>query len=399
MEFNIVYFAFVGQNYGGVEQKVIAQFDALSALKEEVHLYLVFTANPNNLLAKEISKRKNITILINSPKQRRNPFSRRREKFQMMEEVIRNFDKQKTIIYMRYPLADFIFLSFLKKVCQYKIVTEHQEIENTFTKGKLNGNYLRNTFEFLWGKKVRNLVSGFVGVTPEITEYQLSVANKPGRFALTNGNGINISNYLLRHPSYNHPEVIKILFVGAGYRTHGLQRLLNSISNYLEKEIEDKFKINLRVAGDSKEMNYNRKLSSKLVLEDSVDFLGHCEGELLNELYNWADVAVGSLGLHRIGLNQSSTLKAREYFCRGIPFFWSSIDVDLPENNPFVLKLDANEDPFDLKKVIDFILENRKSKSVPSEMRKYAEDHLDWKHKMMHLNSFFDQIMSSSGLS
>ena len=41
MDFNIVYFAVVGPKYGGVEQKIIAQFDALAKQRANVILYFV----------------------------------------------------------------------------------------------------------------------------------------------------------------------------------------------------------------------------------------------------------------------------------------------------------------------------------------------------------------------
>ena len=47
---------------------------------------------------------------------------------------------------------------------------------------------------------------------------------------------------------------------------------------------------------------------------------------------------VGSLGLHRIGLTEASTLKVREYWARGIPFLLSYEDTDhleTPEMSPF----------------------------------------------------------------
>lgn len=338
MNYNILYFAFVSNKLGGVEQKILAQFDALKAIHPATYLYLVSTFKPGLALEKEISKREDLIVLVNTIV--KNPLKRRKEKFDLIVNSLKNYLPHNTIIYFRYPNADFIFCRFLKENSSYKIITEHQEIENTFKKGKFNGNYLRNTFELIWGRKVRKLLAGFVGVTPEITAYELSIAKQPNKPALTNGNGIHVEKYPVRQPMLEKPNEIKILFVGAGYRTHGLHRLLKSMANFKKEHQDAKYDIILNVAGDSNEMLYNIELVKELGLQQNVHFLGQCEREALNQLYDWADVAVGSLGIHRKGLSYTSELKAREYYSRGIPFFWSTMDEDLPKDNPYVLNLE-----------------------------------------------------------
>ena len=396
MEYNILYFAFVSDIFGGVEQKILAQHDALISLNRNVRLFLVSTLHPREKFDSEIRKRENITVLINSQTLKKNPIRRRIEKFNLIENEIRVFSPSDTIIYMRYPIADFFFFSFLKKVSHYKVITEHQEIENTFTKGKFNGNFTRNILEFIWGKKVRTLLSGFVGVTPEISSYELSISTLSSKPVLTNGNGIDCEQYLVRQPLLNSADEIKMLFVGAGYRTHGLHRLLKSMAEFKEQEHASAYTVLLKVAGDSNEMLINKKLVVKYGLQDDVLFLGHCEGEELNFLYNWADVAVGSLGIHRKGLRFTSELKAREYYCRGIPFFWSAIDQDLPIDNPYVLKLTDDESTFDMIEIIHFVERIRRLPSHPYEMRQYAESFLDWKIKMTTLYNFFDEVFNET---
>ena len=48
-------------------------------------------------------------------------------------------------------------------------------------------------------------------------------------------------------------------------------------------------------------------------------------GEELNELFNRADFAIGSLGRHRSGIYNIKTLKNREYAARGLAFMYSEM--------------------------------------------------------------------------
>ena len=55
MSITIVYVAIVGQNYGGVEQKIISQFDALKQYRSNVFLYLLTSFPPRGAFAEASS--------------------------------------------------------------------------------------------------------------------------------------------------------------------------------------------------------------------------------------------------------------------------------------------------------------------------------------------------------
>jgi glycosyltransferase involved in cell wall biosynthesis len=237
------------------------------------------------------------------------------------------------------------------------------------------------------------MILGFIGVTTEITNFERSMAGDKGHYFKTIGNGIVIKKYPLRIPEKNFQNnEIRILFLGSGYRYHGLARLINSIDMYC-KNGENAYKIKMKVAGDSTEMYENKNLVKKLNLSSQVTFLGNLESKNLNELFNWAQVGMGSMGLHRIGLSKSSTLKTREYFARGLPFFWSSSDDDFPVNYPYILQLEPEDSPFDISRIILFTERISGNESHFQEMRQYAIEHLDWSVKMKRLIEFCDEII------
>lgn len=87
-----------------------------------------------------------------------------------------------------------------------------------------------------------------------------------------------------------------------------------------------------------------------------------------------ADVGIGSLAMHRNGLQEASTLKVREYLASGIPVILAYDDTDFPGDEPFLLRLANREDNIDdALDVIDEFVQKWRGRRVPRE----AIVHLD----------------------
>jgi len=388
MHYNLIYFAFIGSNLGGVEQKILGQFDALFRLRGSVRLCLASSLPPDERLYRELSLRPNVSLFTSSGRGVFKAYTRRKVKLDFFASKLKEYRPEDTICYFRYPGADFLFLNFIRTNSRYRIITEHQQIENTFYKWKFNGNYLGNFLEMLLGRAIRRKLYGFVGVTEEITEYETKICRKPHKPSITIGNGINTNLYPVRHPNTNNPESIKLLFIGSGYGSHGLARLFKSLSDYLIRG-NSEYAIQLKIIGNSQEMSKNKIAVEKLNLTKFVTFIDTIEFDQLSEYYDWADIAIGSLGLHRIGLTSSSTLKVREYICRGIPYISSSRDTDVPENWQYVLLFQDNDELLKIEDVIGFVIATRHEKEHPKQMHAFAEKYLEWSVKMKKLDDFF----------
>lgn len=100
-------------------------------------------------------------------------------------------------------------------------------------------------------------------------------------------------------------------------------------------------------------------------------------GEELNEIFNHADFAIGSLGRHRSGIYNIKTLKNREYAARGFSFIYSETDNDF-DLMPYILKVPADESPINISSIINFC----HSKTIlPQEIRNSIK-HLSWREQM-----------------
>ena len=113
------------------------------------------------------------------------------------------------------------------------------------------------------------------------------------------------------------------------------------------------------------------------MLGQYVIFHGKLCGEELDKVFTQCVFAVGSLGRHRSGITHIKTLKNREYACRGIPFVYSECDSDF-DDQPYVLKVPADESPIDIHRIISFIDSHQFN---PADIRKTVEQ-LSWKIQM-----------------
>jgi hypothetical protein len=120
-------------------------------------------------------------------------------------------------------------------------------------------------------------------------------------------------------------------------------------------------------------------LCTRLGLDEDVIFAGSKAGQALDEEFKNAHLAIGSLAMHRIGLQKGSVLKLGEYTARGFPVVIAYDDFSLREDVPFVLKIPADDSPVDINRLIEFYDHCRVS---PEEIRAYASAHFSWDKKV-----------------
>jgi hypothetical protein len=162
---------------------------------------------------------------------------------------------------------------------------------------------------------------------------------------------------------------------------HGLDRVVRGLASYVQQEPARP--VRLDIVGEGPAEPGLRSLTRDLYLEGLVRFHGVRRGAELDALFADADLALSSLGMHRLDLHRSSSLKAREYCARGIPFVLASDDPDFPEGVRFVHRIPADESPVDVAGLVDFVGRLRDGHPRYSmDMRDYAEKRLTWKAKL-----------------
>lgn len=299
----------------------------------------------------------------------------------IFRELISSSDKE-DIIYMRYPNPLMYSLSNCldtNKVC--KILIEHNTIEqNEF---KLHSDYNNLFLDRLVGNILRRQSDGFVCVTNEISNYELRRISNPHKPHITIGNGINVYSIRLRKPVNFTGDELDILCVGNVNKWHGYDRLIKGVARY-----NGNTKIRIHIVGEGKEISNLQKLANDFKLEDVLKFYGFLAGKALDEVFDRCHIAVGTLGIHRLGMAQASVLKVREYCARGIPFMNGTFDPDFPEDYPYLINVPQNEDAVDIETVINFLNNISSYMQACRDMREYAVKNLDWHFKMAKIAKF-----------
>jgi hypothetical protein len=173
---------------------------------------------------------------------------------------------------------------------------------------------------YLFRKQLFKNVNGFIGVTKEITDQFI----KYGKPTITIPNGIKINTATeISAPQNARAQIIMVGSPGQAWQ--GM----------------DKFK---RLAQLIPTADFH------LVGETCKDSLytnlfchGYLSKEELIRLYEKMDVGVGTLALHRKGMNEACPLKVREYASIGLPIILAYNDPDF-KGAPYALEISNCED-------------------------------------------------------
>lgn len=169
-------------------------------------------------------------------------------------------------------------------------------------------------------------------------------------------------------------EKLRIISVSNEYNYHGYDRLVKGLKLYYDNG--GTRKIETHFVGVF--MPSTKKLVNDLGLDDYVVFHGKMFGDELDELYNNSDLGIGALAHHRIGMYSGSSLKTKEYFAKGLPFIYGWKEPAFDESYPYALKIELNEEPLDINKVLEFYDGIKNDAAMLYNMREFARVHYSW---------------------
>jgi glycosyltransferase involved in cell wall biosynthesis len=214
-------------------------------------------------------------------------------------------------------------------------------------------------------------------------------ANKfAGRKAINIENGIHLENIPIRKNDYNNKE-IHLIGLANMAKWHGYDRLIEGLKQYKENGGKEHVVIHFVGPDADGSLKEWESLTREYGLEDCVFFEGSKFGEDLNWYFDKCQIAVGTLGLHRIGYSSATTLKAREYMARGIPFILSDSDQAIKSDSKFCKAIPSDDSPVDIESIIQFSKGLDEETSIVEQMRKFAEENMTWEKQF---SKIFEQI-------
>jgi glycosyltransferase involved in cell wall biosynthesis len=191
-------------------------------------------------------------------------------------------------------------------------------------------------------------------------------------------NGIDFDAIALKKRVNDISKEMHLIAVAEIHYWHGFDRVIAGLGKYYETNPD--YKVFLHIVGECFGERERKEIEGAISAGKVNNYMimnGAKHGEELDELFEEADFAIGSLGRHRSGISKIKTLKNREYAARGIPFVYSETDEDF-DKMPYVMKATADESPIDIEGIINF----RNNLTIkPIEIRESVKN-LSWTEQM-----------------
>lgn len=210
---------------------------------------------------------------------------------------------------------------------------------------------------------------GIVAFTPEFASI---IKRKSGGKAKVyfNRDGADCKRIRKRnHDKQIHDEYCRLVFMKGSSMLQpwsGLDRLIKSI------DAQPAHKIKLYITGNVTEPErYNYPF---------IEITGRLSHEELENLIDTVDLGVSNLANYMIHFNETTNLKSRDYFARGLPFIQANTmpDIDGTEAEKYYLNLPNTDEIIHMDEVVRFAMERREDLQTADNMRAFAEMNLDW---------------------
>jgi glycosyltransferase involved in cell wall biosynthesis len=300
--------------------------------------------------------------------------------------VARLFKKfRPDVVYIRYKISEPVFLFFLKYIkksfpaCKVFLEFAWFPYDSNWERESL----VKRIFlpmDRLFRTRLHRYVDYAVNVNQNSSIYGIKT--------LCIMNGIDTDSVPLRGPVVEDSSTLVLIGVACVGYWHGFDRVIMGLKEYYECE-RDPRRVLFKVVGEGKELPRLKKLVRKAGLFRNVEFSGQLVGEKLENVFRTAHVGIGMLGMHRLSDDAYTSLKSREYACRGIPFISSGGEKGFPEDLKYLKHVPADDSPLKVKDVIEFYESISREEDHGFLFRKFAEDHFSWDKQLKDVTSRF----------
>jgi hypothetical protein len=315
--------------------------------------------------------------------------------------ILQNVKKEqinKTKFFMRFGTQGFSLLRIVfclrrnlvfNHVCKEPMEISLYKTSSTTLLSKFLSNLEHKWYHLITQYTIGRISRFFVGRaivnSHEIGIYQRIMAFGRYSFAVV-PDGVSSSAYAAYCPPEINDEIHLIFLKGASFDApyYGLDRLFSALQHQTSTK-----RFYLTIIGAN--LEFEKNLALEYNVREFVNFKNEMNKSALDKEFNHYHMAVGTLGSHRKGLLSNSTIKNREYFARGIPFFFAHHDPDISDNEVaklYSLELAADDSMVNLESLEKFVQKVREINNWQMGMREYAAEKMDFSVKVREIADF-----------
>lgn len=303
-------------------------------------------------------------------------------------------------VYCRYPAAGS-FIAKWTKMYHKKVFFEHVTSETPEIRlykkenpPRLNLSSILSYMEFyfiplfnewIYGRRIRRRAAFGISNSENIADYEKKMAAR-NYVRIIAGDAVNTLEYKLRNIE-QVPRRLNMVFLKGAVtfaEFNGLDRIFKGLANY-------KGDWNLHFHLYGRNLEWEKQCVREFGVESLVSMHDFIDKNELDKKIEMFDLGIGAFGVHRKGLKSTTTIKAREYFARGLPFIFGHNDPDIsgnPELKKCCLEFEADDSPVDFEKVIEWYKSIGDPYETAAFMHHFSLNHLDYNIKMKRLIDF-----------
>lgn len=289
-------------------------------------------------------------------------------RFYLMKMCINYLNEQSFDLgFIRWDAVDWQFLKLLfllHRNCKKVLMDFHGYFPGYNSPG-MRGKYIKYTTK-LFGNEMAKYVD--LGLTETRNNSLFGIPTLPM------DTGINVDEYSA-HKYLGKPNEIHMISVANETVYHGYDRVINGLEQFYTTN--PKACVYLHLVGKMSKATV--ELVRKSHLQDRIILYGYQSGNDLIEIYNSCNIGIGPLAPHRAGGKEGTGIKTKEYFAIGLPYFYAGQELLVPDGYPYVLKIDASDDPIQVESIIAFYNKIKNDNKMNENMRSFARENFSWK--------------------
>lgn len=280
--------------------------------------------------------------------------------------------------YLRWCAFDPPYLKMLKRMKNKGGATILMESLGYFPGIVMHG--LNGRYEKFWTVLNQKIAGRYIDLV--LTEGNFdSMWGKP---AIEFGMGVDVEN-ITKHSYSGKKDEYHFITVANETRYHGYDRLIKSLDRYYMEKASPY--IYIHFVG---EISQNTKSLVNDKIKDYIVFHGKLSGEALDYVFAASNIAVGPVAQYRVGGKKDTGLKTKEYFARGIPYFYSGHEEEKLKNFKYIYQVPDDDSPIDFREIIRFY-QSIDVELASKAMREYALNHYSWSGKYQKVFAYMKE--------